>query len=95
MLSNSDSKNEIYRLRNKIVHDQASSKEMRRYLNLILESSEYNRNVMEDYIHEIGYNSVEEYKEHLNAKSNQELKDGLILIGGALLFGYLLDKLTE
>ena len=95
MAHNSNFDNNIYDLRNKIAHNQANSSEMERYLNLLLESSDYNRNVVEDYIHEIGYESVNDFQEHLNEKNNKELIDGLLLIGGAVLFGYLLNKIAE
>ena len=95
MAHNLNLDNDIYNLRNKITHNQANSSEMKRYLNLLLESSDYNRNVVEDYIHEIGYKSVDDFQEHLNEKNNKELIDGLLLIGGAVLFGYLLNKIAE
>lgn len=86
---------EIYRLRNKIGHGKATSAEMKRYLNLLLESSDYNKEVVEEYIHEIGYNSIGEFQEHFNEKGNQEIINGLLMIGGAVLLGYLLNKLSE
>lgn len=90
-----DGKNEIYLLRNKIAHGKATSAEMKRYLKLLLESSDYNREVVEDYIHEIGYDSIEDFQDHFNEKGNQETINGLLMIGGAILLGYLLNKLSE
>ncbi|MGP8330482.1 MAG: hypothetical protein ACT6FF_09235 [Methanosarcinaceae archaeon] len=95
MAHNLNFDDDIYNLRNKITQNQANSHEMKRYLNLLLESSDYNRNVVENYIHEIGYESVNDFQEHFNEKNNKELIDGLLLIGGAVLFGYLLNKIAE
>lgn len=95
MAYNPNYENEIYNLRNKIAHDRANASEMKRYLKLLLESSDHNRDVVENYIQEIGYKSIEDFQSHLNEKNNKELMNGLLLIGGAVLFGYLLDKLTE
>lgn len=90
-----DELNNLYRLRNKIVHSQATSVEMRNYFKLIIKSSEQNRAEIERYIHEIGYNSIEEFETHLNKKNNEELINGLVLLGGAVLFGYSLKKILD
>ncbi len=90
-----EKRNEIYRLRDKISNNQATSDEMKRYLNLILESSDYNRNVVEEYVREIGYDSIEDYEDHLDEKNSDEFIGGLLLIGGAVLVGYLINKLSN
>jgi hypothetical protein len=90
-----EERNEIYRLRNKIANNQATSAEMNRYLNLIIESSDYNRAVVEEYVREIGYDSIEDYKGRLNEKNSEEFINGLLLIGGAVLVGYLINKLSN
>lgn len=95
MVPDTSAKNEIYALRNKISQNQATSAEMNRYLNLLLKSSDHNKNVVENYIHEVGYDSIKDFQNHLNEKSNQEVMNGLLIIGGAVLLGYLLNKLSE
>ena len=68
---------------------------MQEFVNLVIKSSNNNKNELENYVRTAGYNSINEFQNHLNDKSNEELVKGLVTIGGAVLLAYGISKLME
>lgn len=86
---------ELWNLRNKIVHGAASSSDMRRFLELMLKSSQDNRLEIERHLRLIGYFSIEEFQKALEKKDNKELTNFLLIVGGAILIGIVLKRLSK
>lgn len=73
----------------KMQKGRAKTKEIRYFLDLIVENG--NKSEIESYIHNIGFNSIDEYKQHLYQKiENSETVKNLAIVGGGLLLAFLL-----
>lgn len=82
---------ELENIKNKMEQGRAKSKEMQYYLDLIIKSG--NEQEIHNYICNIGFDSVNEFKQHLNQKSeNEDFVKGLAVVGGAVLLVWLLTK---
>jgi hypothetical protein len=76
-------------IKEKMEDGTAKTKEIRHFLDLIIDSG--NEIEIRSYIHNIGFNSIDEYKEHLDGKiENQETVKNLAIVGGGLLLAFLL-----
>ena len=90
-----EEQNNLWNLRNKLVHRQASSSDMRQLLDLILRSSQNNHYEIENYVHSIGYNTINDFQRDLEQKNRDELVNALLIIGGAVLLAMALSKLKR
>lgn len=78
-------------IREKLINKTATSNEMHEFLRLLDKSG--NQKEVSKYVSGIGFNSMNEFKEHLNNKAeNENLITGLAVIGGAVLFAWLLTR---
>ena len=81
----------VAKIRNQLAH----SSELEQFFSLIKKSGDYNQDQLIGYLNQIGFNSEQEFIEHLNKKRNQEFLEGLVQIGIAILFIYALAKLSK
>jgi hypothetical protein len=90
MLTNKDYiKLEI--IQEKIILNTATNNEIQDFLFLIIKSG--SELEMLNYMKTIGFNSIDEIKEHLNKnKKNDNLTTGLAIAGGAILLAFLLNR---
>jgi hypothetical protein len=85
--------NEMRVIKNKMVKGRAKSKEMQLFLELLIHSSDNNKLEIEHYIVDIGFKSLDDFKNHLNRKiENEETVKNLAIVGGGLLLAFLLIK---
>lgn len=87
--------NDLWNLKNKLSYRQASSSDMRRFIQLIQKSSNFNKIELENYVRSIGYNSIQDFQNDLIEKNKEELINAIVIIGGAVLIGLALTKLFE
>uniref|UniRef100_A9A7U7 Uncharacterized protein n=1 Tax=Methanococcus maripaludis (strain C6 / ATCC BAA-1332) TaxID=444158 RepID=A9A7U7_METM6 len=85
-------RDELYNLRTKLLRREANSSEMKKYLDLITQANLNNKYVLNQYAQNVGYNSIDDFKNDLSRKSNNELINGLVMIGGAVLLASILSK---
>ncbi len=80
---------EMQTIKQKMENGTAKNKEMRCFLDLIVEND--NQSEIQNYINNIGFNSLDEYKQHLDQKiENAETVKNLAIVGGGLLLAFLL-----
>lgn len=81
--------NEMQIIKEKMENGQAKTKQIRRFLDLIIANdSQYE---IQNYINNMGFRSLDEYKNHLNQKiENAETVKNLAIVGGGLLLAFLL-----
>ena len=85
--------NYLIMIRNKISNNQASSEEMRNFLDILTQTSKNNRNEIEKFVKEIGFTSLDSFKHILDKKKeNEDFIKGLAIIGGGILLAYLLNR---
>ena len=78
-------------IKQKMENGNAKNKEIRYFLNLIVKND--NQLEIQSYIRNIGFNSIEEYKQHLDQKiENEETVKNLAIVGGGLLLAFLLSR---
>ncbi len=80
---------EMQTIKQKMENGTAKTKEIRYFLDLIIKSG--NQLEIQNYINNIGFNSLDEYKQHLDQKiENAETVKNLAIVGGGLLLAFLL-----
>lgn len=78
-------------IQKKLVDKTATGDEMQEFLELMVKSG--NELEMSNYTKNIGFDSMDEVKKHLNNKAeNKNLIIGLAVIGGAVLLAWILTK---
>lgn len=78
-------------IQKKLVEETATNNEVQEFLELIKKSG--NEAEMSDYVKNIGFNSLNEFKQRLNQKNkNEDFIKGLAVIGGAILLSWLLTR---
>jgi hypothetical protein len=82
---------EMQTIKEKMENGKAKNKEIRHFLDLIIENDD--KKEIQSYIHNIGFNSLKEYEEHLDQKiENAETVKNLAIVGGGLLLAFLFLK---
>jgi metal-responsive CopG/Arc/MetJ family transcriptional regulator len=85
--------NKMKAIKNKMAKGKAKSKEMKEFLGLLIHSSDNNKIEVERYIVDIGFKSLDDFKNHLNRKiENEETVKNLAIVGGGLLLAFLLVR---
>lgn len=79
----------------KIRSRTATGAEMQEFLSLIQKSGQNNWMELQNYLHSVGYSSIDELQQHLSHKLDQEFTDGLVKIGLAILVAYGLSELFK
>ncbi len=80
-------------IKNKMAKGDAKSDEMKEFLEILIQSSDGNKIEIENYISNIGFESLDDFKSHLNRKiENEETVKNLAIIGGGLLLAFLLSR---
>ncbi len=82
-------------LSDKIQIHQASTNEMKQFLDIIKSTGENNYFQLQKYLQVAGYSSVEEFEHHFKDRQSKEFWEGLAKIGGAVLIGYELYQLLK
>lgn len=83
--------NEMQTIKEKMENSKAKTKQIRRFLDLIIEND--NQLEIQNYISKIGFDSLDEYKNHLDQKiENKKFVKGLAIVGGGLLLAWLLTR---
>ncbi|OIR24749.1 hypothetical protein [Bathymodiolus thermophilus thioautotrophic gill symbiont] len=82
---------ELEEAQKKLTTNTATFDEIQRFLDLMEKSG--NKTEMSDYMKNIGFNSMDEFKASLNnKKKNEDLVKGLAIVGGAVLVAWLLTR---
>ncbi len=85
--------NEMKVIKNKMAKGKAKSKEMRYFLDLLIHSNDGNKAEIEQYITDIGFESLDDFKGHLDQKiENEDNVKNLSIVGGGLLLAFLLSR---
>ncbi len=80
-------------IKNRMAKGDAKSDEMKEFLEILIQSSDGNKIEIENYISNIGFESLDDFKSHLNRKiENEETVKNLAIIGGGLLLAFLLSR---
>jgi len=88
--------NEVTRINDLIAKIQqrvATAAEMREFLSLIRKSGQNNWTEFQHFIQTAGYASAEDFQKQIYNKNAQELFEGLVKIGFAIIIAYGLSKL--
>ena len=79
----------------KIRNQNTHSSELEQFFNLIKKSGDYNQNQLMGYLTQVGFNSENDFIKHLNERRKDELLQGLVLIGTAILAFYVIAQLSK
>ncbi len=82
-------------LANRIRSGLATAIDMRDFLGLIQKSGQNNWAELQHYLNVAGYANVDQFKQALDTKATQEVRDGLAQIAGAIILFYALSKLFK
>ncbi len=80
---------EMQTIKQKMENGTAKNKEIKYFLDLIIQNG--NQSEIQNYIKNIGFESLPEYMKHLDQKiENAETVKNLAIVGGGLLLAFLL-----